>query len=731
MGPRIRNESGESKKNVFCGICNQSGRRDNMKRNHFPRKHPGKQYFERGDRVAKSAKQFFVARSDNSSEDHIDGENPKSDDEIMNIEHVESDDLDDEDDPMNIETEIISEVERDAGEIDEVRLVETPSNLNEKVSSDDSTIKRIENLLSDHLLKLKLFVDKNSEVAVDKETTDVEIDNIVLKLKSCRSMEDLCAIGGFSMFRGQNKVICDLCDEASDKMTNKGGEFCYDFEENGIDFNDSNMPRKFRAFKERIINHLATKAHKEAVADQEKNDAEEASNEINNYKVGLKLGSIVYQNIKERCSYAKYERDVAAAAFNGEEVGNINHGEDFAKNLTDDMGTEAKIQLTKYFHKPLSCTGQLPPVMFGSDKMTMKKKTGHIAGVITPDVSAPISEPFLKPVFLAMPIARFHDGEGLSKQILQIMQLFLSNVSEQVQGISNDRQYVHLNIKKHLESLVPEFKDQEKWILFSWDPAHRIALASNDASKDNKDGSKKEGSLKDVFELVQKINKHVGYGKHNLELETILKDLGITDKNKPLTFSDTRFPQFAYFVLRNFLNSYPALIQQIEYELSYTKVAKAGDLKDTLKEATSIEFVVKVAGAADIFRRQQILSQQAQRVDQLISDVYGNITLQKEKLEQMNKELESDKHPDNWTSDDLDKLDDHLWVETKKAIKEIVETKSYKEVVLKRNDKEDIGIAVVELRNHLNRNIFALTEHFDHDFYSDFIQEVKDVFDFN
>ena len=109
-----------------------------------------------------------------------------------------------------------------------------------------------------------------------------------------------------------------------------------------------------------------------------------------------------------------------------------------------------------------------------------------------------------------MPIARFHDGEGLSKQMLEIMQLFLSNVSEQVQGISTDGQYVHLNIKKHFESLEPDFKDKEKWIIFSWDPAHRIALASNDASKDNNDGSKKEGSLTDVFELVQKINKHVG-----------------------------------------------------------------------------------------------------------------------------------------------------------------------------------------------------------------------------
>ena len=29
MGPQIRNESGESKRNVTCGICNQTGIRDN------------------------------------------------------------------------------------------------------------------------------------------------------------------------------------------------------------------------------------------------------------------------------------------------------------------------------------------------------------------------------------------------------------------------------------------------------------------------------------------------------------------------------------------------------------------------------------------------------------------------------------------------------------------------------------------------------------------------------
>ena len=123
---------------------------------------------------------------------------------------------------------------------------------------------------------------------------------------------------------------------------------------------------------------------------------------------------------------------------------------------------------------------------------------------------------------------------------------------------------------------------------------------------------KKAGSLTEVFELVQKINKHVLYGKHNLELEAILKDIRITDKNKPLTFSDTRFPQYAYFVLRNFINSYPALIKQMEYELSYTD-GKAEDLKDTLEQATDLEFVVKVVGATDIFCRQKIMSQQSQK----------------------------------------------------------------------------------------------------------------------
>ena len=168
----------------------------------------------------------------------------------------------------------------------------------------------------------------------------------------------------------------------------------------------------------------------------------------------------------------------------------------------------------------------------------------------------------------------------------------------------------------------------------------------------------------------------------------------------------------------------------MEYELTYTK-DKAVDIKETLEKATDLEFVVKVAGATDIFRRQQIMSQQSQKVDQLISDVFGNLKLQVEKEKEMNGNLSSDKHPNDWDETDINKLDEHLWAETRKALQQIIKTNTYKDIKLKKKDKLALSVAIVELRNHLNRNIFALEERFKEDFNSDFVKEVKDAFDFN
>ena len=113
----------------------------------------------------------------------------------------------------------------------------------------------------------------------------------------------------------------------------------------------------------------------------------------------------------------------------------------------------------------------------------------------------------------------------------------------------------------------------------------------------------------------------------------------------------------------------------------------------------------------------------------MISDVFGNLKLQVEK--EMNGNLSSDKHPNDWDETDINKLDEHLWAETRKALQQIIKTNTYKDIKLKKKDKLALSVAIVELRNHLNRNIFALEERFKEDFNSDFVKEVKDAFDFN
>ena len=58
MSQEMRNESGKSKKNAIFVICLRSGGGDNMKRSHFHRMHPDKKYFEKGEKLAKTAKDF-------------------------------------------------------------------------------------------------------------------------------------------------------------------------------------------------------------------------------------------------------------------------------------------------------------------------------------------------------------------------------------------------------------------------------------------------------------------------------------------------------------------------------------------------------------------------------------------------------------------------------------------------------------------------------------------------
>ena len=62
---------------------------------------------------------------------------------------------------------------------------------------------------------------------------------------------------------------------------------------------------------------------------------------------------------------------------------------------------------------------------------------------------------------------------------------------------------------------------------------------------------------------------------------------------------------------------------------------------------------------------------------------------------------------------------------------EIKTSNTYKGIEIHKTDNDGLARGIVELRNHLIRNVTALDQIFKHDFDSEFIQEVKDSLDFN
>ena len=145
--------------------------------------------------------------------------------------------------------------------------------------------------------------------------------------------------------------------------------------------------------------------------------------------------------------------------------------------------------------------------------------------------------------------ANKHGVRDTAKQMIKIAESYLSNLEDQLQALNNDGQYFGLNVERHFYDLRKDLTKRKNFLIFNWDPSHRNALTDKDAR------SVEEGQqsyFSEVLQTVQWTFKHIGYGKHYEEYLSICAEHDI-DPRAPITFSDTRFPQFSYNTLRNFL----------------------------------------------------------------------------------------------------------------------------------------------------------------------------------
>jgi hypothetical protein len=145
--------------------------------------------------------------------------------------------------------------------------------------------------------------------------------------------------------------------------------------------------------------------------------------------------------------------------------------------------------------------------------------------------------------------------------------------------------------------------------MFNWDPAHVNNLGDKDARRTPKDEEK--SNFKKTLDTIQWSFNHVTYGK---KCEQYLKfcEANNIDHRALLEFSDTRFLQYCYYALRNFLAVYVPTVQKLDAE-NIEKNQKDESLNSNLELISREKFVLTLTGGTHIYRREEMLSQQCQK----------------------------------------------------------------------------------------------------------------------
>ena len=195
------------------------------------------------------------------------------------------------------------------------------------------------------------------------------------------------------------------------------------------------------------------------------------------------------------------------------------------------------------------------------------------------------------------------------------------------------------------------------------------------------------------------------------------------------------------------------LLHQLEAE-NQVKEGKDAGVKSALAKMKTNAFIVTLAGATDVYRREQILSQQCQKIDQHIFEVTDNLKVQTEKIQEMLNGLTDGKDLKDWTIEDVDQLDGHLWANLKEVLTEIINTGKFRheelsdvlvrervtrqstlENFVTQNESGECKPGIVkglkQVKSYTADLIDALKRRFGEDFKSPFIGEIKELLDFN
>ena len=135
---------------------------------------------------------------------------------------------------------------------------------------------------------------KNNAESKGSRKSGEDVYQVLLQIKSCISISDLCSTAGLTMFRSEKQLVCNLCDDASENIVRRAGVFHYDFDIEGGNFKEINLPSKFRYLKKSICEHINSKSPKAPDTEHKEKDKFEENLHLYNHKVGPKVGKMIY-----------------------------------------------------------------------------------------------------------------------------------------------------------------------------------------------------------------------------------------------------------------------------------------------------------------------------------------------------------------------------------------------------------------------------------------------------
>ena len=239
--------------------------------------------------------------------------------------------------------------------------------------------------------KQKTPLDKNNNK--EHETKDMfessktieELEDVLIKLEIVKEPDVEEGVDGF---------YCVVCfDSSRPNWTNKGQVTgVFRLKKAGTEDEEDTQSVPFRRLKEHIRNHLKTKTHTQKKDIQQTKIKASLLKQSREKLVGMNVFRERYLGIMQSKSRLDFEEDMLRAKLNGEDVGDQNHSDDFAKKLDFAIYSEMKAQMKEQMEAKLDATDKKRPAGFMMDKMTPSKRTGQMHGVVIPVPENPLTQ---------------------------------------------------------------------------------------------------------------------------------------------------------------------------------------------------------------------------------------------------------------------------------------------------------------------------------------------------